>query len=75
MLPGAGPDLKKYMERRVAVKLNGSRKVVGVLRGFDPFMNLVLENADEVVSDTEVIRIGMTVIRGASVLQLECLEG
>ena len=59
----------------MAIKLNASRKVIGILRGFDQFMNLVLENADEVVSDTEMIRIGMVVIRGASILQLECLEG
>jgi hypothetical protein len=29
------PNLKKYLEKRVLVQLNGSRKVMGVLRGYD----------------------------------------
>ena len=41
----------------------------------DQFMNVVLEDADEVVSDNEVRRLGMIVIRGSSILQLECVEG
>ena len=30
-----GPDLKKYMDKRLAIKLNANRNVVGILRGFD----------------------------------------
>jgi small nuclear ribonucleoprotein G len=62
------------MERRIAIKLNAGRKVVGVLRGFDPFMNIVLEEADEFLTEQSVTRIGMVVIRGSSILQMECLE-
>ena len=36
-----GPDLKKYMEKNVSVKLNGNRLIKGTLRGYDQFMNLV----------------------------------
>ena len=43
------------------VKLNGSRKVTGVLRGFDPFLNIVLDDAMEEVSATERHNIGMIV--------------
>ena len=35
----------------VAVKLNGRREVSGVLRGFDQFMNLVVDDAQEVTND------------------------
>jgi hypothetical protein len=28
-------NLKKYLEKRILVQLNGSRKVMGVLRGYD----------------------------------------
>lgn len=35
------PELKKYMDKRMQLKLNGGRTVSGILRGFDPFMNLV----------------------------------
>jgi hypothetical protein len=31
----AQPELKKYIDKRLFVQLNGSRKVIGVLRGYD----------------------------------------
>ncbi|KAI4744396.1 hypothetical protein E4T50_05284 [Aureobasidium sp. EXF-12298] len=34
-MPQAQPELKKYLDRRLFVQLNGSRKVIGVLRGYD----------------------------------------
>nr|CAD2168007.1 unnamed protein product [Meloidogyne enterolobii] len=34
------PELKKYMDKQVNIKLNGNRNGSGVLRGFDPFMNI-----------------------------------
>lgn len=41
------PELKKYMDKQVDLKLNGNRSVSGILRGFDPFMNIVVEDAVE----------------------------
>ena len=72
----APPDLKKYVEKRILVKLNANRNVIGILRGFDQFMNLVLEDAEEVGADdnAEKIKIGMIVIRGSSIQQMECLD-
>ena len=64
-----GPDLKKYMEKNVSVKLNGNRLIKGTLRGYDQFMNLVLDNASE--AGDEGKNIGMIVVRGNSVVQLE----
>jgi hypothetical protein len=29
------PNLDQYLEKRVLVQLNGSRKVMGILRGYD----------------------------------------
>lgn len=43
------------------VKLNGNRQVQGILRGFDPFMNLVLDEAMELASTGEHNNIGMVV--------------
>ena len=43
------------------MKLNGGRHVTGVLRGYDPFMNLVLDETVEDVSATEKHSIGMVV--------------
>lgn len=44
----------------VAVKLNAGRNVVGVLRGFDQFMNLVLDNTVE-INGADKNDIGMVV--------------
>ena len=61
MVKTAGPDLKRYMDKRLSLKLNGNRKVSGVLRGFDQFMNVTLDETVEEVSATESNRIGMVV--------------
>ncbi|KAK9382946.1 uncharacterized protein V2V93DRAFT_363878 [Kockiozyma suomiensis] len=68
------PELKKYMDRRLFVQLNGSRKVIGVLRGYDVFLNLVLDDAVEEKDGGEKINIGTIVIRGNSVVMMEALE-
>jgi len=44
-----------------AVKLNGGRIVTGILRGFDPYMNIVVDDAVEERSNDEKINIGMVV--------------
>lgn len=57
----AGPELKKYMGKRLSIKLNGKRQVVGVLAGYDQFMNLVLDEALEQVSADEQNPLGQVV--------------
>ncbi|OQU95294.1 LSM domain-containing protein [Cladophialophora immunda] len=73
-MPQAQPELKKYMEKRLFVQLNGNRKVIGVLRGYDVFLNIVLDDAIEEKAGGERERLGMVVIRGNSVVMLEALE-
>jgi small nuclear ribonucleoprotein G len=51
------------MDKRLSLQLNGNRKVTGVLRGYDPFMNIVLDETIEEVSSTEKHNIGMVVSR------------
>ena len=55
----------------MTVKLNGNRKVTGTLRGFDQFLNIVLDDA---VDGTTKESMGMVVLRGNSVVLLEPLE-
>ena len=45
----------------VLVKLNGGRNIVGILRGFDPFMNLVIDETVEETKDGNRNNIGMVV--------------
>ncbi|KAL1887768.1 Serine/threonine-protein kinase smg1 [Sporothrix stenoceras] len=70
----AQPELKKYLDKRLFVQLNGSRKVIGVLRGYDVFLNIVLDEAVEEKDSGEKVKIGMVVIRGNSIVMLEALE-
>ncbi|KAK3719058.1 Serine/threonine-protein kinase smg1 [Vermiconidia calcicola] len=73
-MPQAQPELKKYLDKRVEVQLNGSRKVMGTLRGYDVFLNVVLDEATESKPNNEKVRIGMCVIRGNSVVMMEALD-
>lgn len=70
----AGPDLKRYMEKRLAIRLVGKRRVNGYLRGYDQFMNLVLDDAVEEVSKTEKHDIGTIVLRGNAIENFELME-
>ncbi|NWV85040.1 RUXG protein, partial [Dasyornis broadbenti] len=67
------PELKKW-PGFPAVKLNGGRHVQGILRGFDPFMNLVIDECVEMAPGGQQNNIGMVVIRGNSIIMLEALE-
>lgn len=43
------------------MKLNGGRNIVGILRGFDPFMNLVIDETVEETKEGIKNNIGMVV--------------
>lgn len=74
-MPQAQPELKKYLDKRLSISINGSRTVQGTLRGYDVFLNVVLDDAVEMVSSTGGHKpLGMVVIRGNSVVTLEALE-
>jgi small nuclear ribonucleoprotein G len=57
-------------DKRLKLVLNGKRKLLGTLCGYDAFLNVVLEDAE---SDGGVY-LGQVVIRGNSIVQLEALE-
>lgn len=63
--------LLQYLDKRLFVQLNGSRKVIGILRGYDVFLNIVLEDAVEEKAGGDKVAMGMVVIRGNSVVMLE----
>ncbi|XP_050311944.1 probable small nuclear ribonucleoprotein G [Anthonomus grandis grandis] len=68
------PELKKFMDKKLSLKLNGGRQVSGILRGFDPFMNLVVDEGVEECKDGSKNHVGMVVIRGNSIVMLEALD-
>uniref|UniRef100_A0A5F5PUN8 Small nuclear ribonucleoprotein G n=1 Tax=Equus caballus TaxID=9796 RepID=A0A5F5PUN8_HORSE len=58
------PELKKFMDKKLSLKLNGGRHVQGILRGFDPFMNLVIDECVEMATSGQQNNIGMVQISG-----------
>lgn len=65
------PELKKYLNKRLSVLLNGDRKLEGYLRGYDLFLNITLEDAIELPSK---VLIGTVVVRGNSIISIEVLD-
>ncbi|XP_026469175.1 U6 snRNA-associated Sm-like protein LSm7 [Ctenocephalides felis] len=69
-------DLSKYLEKSIRVKFGGGREAAGILKGYDPLLNLVLDNTTEflrdpdepykLVEDTRTL--GLVVCRGTSVV-------
>ncbi|KAK0467953.1 uncharacterized protein EV420DRAFT_1684992 [Desarmillaria tabescens] len=47
MSKASQPELKKFMDKRLFVHLQGGRNVSGTLRGYDLFLNLVIDDALE----------------------------
>ncbi|KAG8936633.1 hypothetical protein FRC03_012427 [Tulasnella sp. 419] len=74
MSKASQPELKKYMDKRLFINLQGGRKVSGVLRGFDIFLNLVVDEAVDESTPAQKTPIGTVVIRGNSVASMETLE-
>ncbi|XP_033273540.1 small nuclear ribonucleoprotein G-like [Orcinus orca] len=69
------PDLNKFMDKKLSLILNGGRHVQGILRGFDPFLNLVIDECVEMATSGQQNNIGIVVIQGNSIIMLEALEG
>lgn len=71
------------MEKAIRVKFSGGREVSGILKGFDPLVNLVLDNTLEYLRDpdepmklTEDTRtLGLVVCRGTSIVLICPVDG
>ncbi|ODN85086.1 hypothetical protein L202_00913 [Cryptococcus amylolentus CBS 6039] len=62
------------MDRRLFLHLQGGRQISGVLRGYDMFLNLVVDSAFEELGAGQRKPAGMVVIRGNSVSAMELLD-
>jgi len=71
---GYAADLSKYMDKRLDIRLNSNRHVAGIMKGYDAFMNIVLDSAIEIISKTQKKELGTIVIRGNAVELWECLD-
>ena len=57
-------------DKRLKVSLNGKRHLVGTLRGYDAFLNVVLEE----VEGENGQYLGQVVVRGNSIVQFEGID-
>lgn len=73
---GYPPDLQKYFGKQVLLRLNGDRRIIGKIIGYDHFMNLSLDDAVEYVGKDgrETRPLYKTLVRGKSIIFWECLD-
>jgi small nuclear ribonucleoprotein len=60
--------LNAAINKQVMVELKGNREYRGVLDGYDPHMNLVLKNAEELIGGNVVRKLVTTIVRGDNVI-------
>lgn len=75
------PELKKYMDKKIVLTINSKRKIAGILRGYDIFLNIVLDDAIEIIQNDKDKNTPIhnnlgqqTVIRGNSIIAMEPLD-
>jgi len=54
--------------REVLVQLKNNRQMVGTLLAFDIHINIVLDNAKEIVDNDEKRSVGLTFLRGDTII-------
>jgi small nuclear ribonucleoprotein len=62
--------LEKTLGGTVLVKLRNGKAIRGQLLGYDQHMNLVLEAAEEVRSEGELVKLGLIVVRGDNIVMI-----
>jgi small nuclear ribonucleoprotein len=60
--------LNQSINKQVMVELKAGREYRGVLDGYDPHMNLVLRNAEELINHEVVRKLNLTIVRGDNVI-------
>jgi len=62
--------LNSAINSQVMVELKGNREYRGILDGYDPHMNLVLKNAEELVNKEVIRKLPITIVRGDNVIYI-----
>jgi small nuclear ribonucleoprotein G len=66
---GTNFKLKLYLSEKVYIQLISNQKITGILRGFDQFLNIVIDEG-YVINKTEKKSIGTVLIRGDMIISL-----
>jgi small nuclear ribonucleoprotein len=62
--------LNKNLNNKVLVELKANREYRGILEGYDPHMNLVLKNAEELVNKELRRKLDLAIVRGDNVIYI-----
>lgn len=62
--------LSQKLNNRVIVELKGNREYRGILDGYDPHMNLVLKNAEELFENEVKRKLETAIVRGDNVIYI-----
>jgi len=72
-------DLNRFIDKEMRVKFSGGREVVGILKGFDQLMNVVLDDVKEIMRDddgNETTRsLGLVVARSTLLVLISPVDG
>ena len=64
--------LEKSINQKLSLLLKDGRSIEGKLTGYDEYMNMVLEEVEEVNSETKR-RLGTIILRGNNVVSISLL--
>jgi len=62
--------LNKAINQQVIVELKAKRSYRGILEGYDPHMNIVLKNAEEVFEGNVTRKLESTIVRGDNIIYI-----
>ncbi|XP_043438294.1 small nuclear ribonucleoprotein G-like [Prionailurus viverrinus] len=65
--------LKKFIDKKLSLKLNGGKHVQEILWEFNPFMNLVIDECVEMATSGQQNNTRMVTIRRNTIIMLETL--
>lgn len=60
--------LNKAKDKKVIVELKNQKQFVGILKAFDPHINVVLEDAEERVDGELARKLGSIFLRGDTII-------
>jgi len=64
--------LEKSIDKRISLLLKDNRILEGKLKGYDDYMNMVLEDTDERTPEQER-RLGTVILRGNNVVSITAI--
>ena len=76
-------DLSRFIDKQIRVKFAGGRESSGTLKGFDPLLNIVLDDTIEYLRDPDdpykltqdTRHLGLVVCRGTAVTLICPMDG